>query len=111
MIDSVNQRERRENSDLASGTLFAGVWMESDNIWTDEQCAIDEIRNGVNLEDCQILCEQSQSCTAINFNPTFLDGDCILRICGTPVPPPQGSQQGYKGYFIQGNTTSLSGSD
>ena len=83
--------------------LFAGPWIENDNIWTDLQCENIGITTNINLLECQRQCEQRDMCSAVNYSPTIQNGDCIFRKCGSEVPPPLGNQGDYKGYYMDSN--------
>jgi len=48
---------------------------------------------------CKEACAHSGECNAINFNED--QGICEMRICDSrPVPPPETSMTGFKGYYI-----------
>ena len=52
------------------------------------------------LEECQLACQATLSCTAINV---FIDrsngSGCVLRACSLPVSPPTWFSEGYEGYY------------
>ena len=53
-------------------------------IWNNSDC--DYIKHGTpNLEKCQIECNNTLGCTAINYNPN--GDDCILRKCADGKKP------------------------
>ena len=66
--------------------------------YSDNQCAnIGHSTQYNNLEDCQVACQETDSCTAINFKQSI---GCILRACSLPVPTPSwNNRYGYEGYY------------
>jgi len=79
--------------------LAGGEWLESNNIFTDEECRHVGKSDGHTLETCQNLCNWQPKCTAFNFKKE--GGECILRACDRVMPPPQGSLEGFKGYYFR----------
>ena len=68
------------------------------NIWNDNQCVNVGIKSDSTdtLEDCQVACQETDSCTAINFKQSV---GCVLRACSLPVPTSSWDKPGYEGYY------------
>ena len=79
------------------GAMVPGV-KRSNTIWTDSQCP-----NLLNLADgtaaeCLQKCRDQAGCTAINHRTVL--GGCSLRGCSYPMPKPQLTKAGFRGYNL-----------
>jgi len=75
------------------------LWSEEqENHWPPGECPT--LGGGIEntpLEECKVKCDDTETCTAINYVPA--EEKCVLKACTLPVPAPQTQADGYKGYY------------
>merc|ERR1711982_286135 len=76
-------------------------WLATSKIWNNDECDfLGEVQQVTTPEECKAQCRTTEDCTAVDYSPTELGGDCVFRKCGIPVPPPQWDYPNYNGYYL-----------
>ena len=94
------------------------VWVGTNNVFSDMECQFIGRGSKTALDTCQVIktplilwlfslqksCEETESCTAINWKYKG-NHECILRACSLPVVPPMETLPMWKAYYLTTPTT------